>query len=173
MKNTFFAFFFLLILSLPAFAQNSDVQIGSSMNQLRIPSAGGFFDYSDPSTVNIKVAVWGFVKYPGKYIIPSYSNVNDLLSYAGGPEDAARLQEMRIIRTNADSSQTIIPLDYKDILFNLNVKNNPQAPLLHAGDVLMVTGEPRLYFKDYLSIGLSVVSTLISIATLVVLVVRK
>ena len=173
MKNILFVFFLSILLSISVFAQNSDVQIGSSMNQLRTTPAGGFYDYSDPSTVNIKVSVWGFVRYPGKYIIPSYSNVNDLLSYAGGPTDAAKLEDMRIIRTNADSSQTIIPLDYKDILFNLNVKNNPQAPLLHAGDVLMVTGEPRLYFKDYLSIGLSVVSTLISIATLVVLVVRK
>jgi SLBB domain len=173
MKNILFVFFLSILLSLSAFAQNSDVQIGSSMNQLRTTPAGGFYDYSDPSAVNIKVAVWGFVKYPGKYIIPSYSNVNDLLSYAGGPEDAARLQEMRIIRTNADSSQTIIPLNYKDILFNFNVTKNPESPLLHAGDVLMVSGEPRLYLKDYLSIGLSVVSTLISIATLVVLIVRK
>ncbi len=173
MKNLFIDIFLILILSIPVLAQNSDVQIGSSLNQLRTTPAGGFYDYSDPSTVNIKVAVWGFVRYPGKYIIPSYSTVNDLLSYAGGPTDAARLQDMRIIRTNADSTQTIIPLDYKDILFNLNIKKNPQSPLLHAGDVLMVSGEPRLYFKDYLSIGLSVVSTLISIATLVVLIVRK
>ncbi len=173
MKNILFVFFLSLMVSIPAFAQNSNVQIGSSMNQLRTTPSGGFYDYSEPSSVNIKVAVWGFVRYPGKYIIPSYSNVNDLLSYAGGPTDEARLQEMRIIRTNADSSQTIIPLNYKDILFNLNVKNNPGSPLLHAGDVLMVSGEPRLYFKDYLSIGLSVVSTLISIATLVVIILRK
>ena len=173
MKNSYLVFILLLMFSLPLFAQNSDVQIGSSLNQLRTPTAGAFFDYSDPSAVNIKVAVWGFVRYPGKYIIPAYSTVNDLLSYAGGPTDEARLQEMRIIRTNADSSQSIVPLNYKDILFNLNIKNNPESPILHAGDVLMVSGEPRLYFKDYLSIGLSVVSTLISIATLVVLIVRK
>ena len=79
-----------------SFAQDKDVQIGSSLNP-RIQSQGGFFDYSDPEAVNIKVSVWGFVKYPGKYVIPEYSNLSDLLSYAGGPTDEARFRGFEII----------------------------------------------------------------------------
>ena len=75
----------LILFTSFSFAQN-DIQVGSNIDQQRINSSGALFDYSDPTTVNIKVAVWGFVKYPGRYIIPAYSNVNDLLSYAGGPD---------------------------------------------------------------------------------------
>ena len=72
-----------MLLSITLFAQD-DLQVGKSIGQF-YQNQGAFFDYSDPESVNIKVSVWGFVKYPGKYIIPHYSNAYDLLSYAGGP----------------------------------------------------------------------------------------
>lgn len=155
------------------FAQNEGVQIGSNLNTMRTTPAGGYYDYSDPQAVNIKVAVWGWVRYPGKYIIPAYSNVNDLLSYAGGPTDAAHLQNLKIIRTGNDSTETIIPIKYQDLLVSDKISSFPKAPKLMPGDVLIVSGEPRLYFNNYLSITLSVVSTLVSIATFVYLVVKK
>lgn len=154
------------------FAQNEGVQIGSSMSE-RYQSAGGYYDYSDPQAVNIKVAIWGWVRFPGKYVIPAYSNVNDLLSYAGGPTDAAHLQDLKLIRTGKDSTQDIIDIRYQDLLVDNNITNFPRAPLLKPGDVLIVSGEPRLYFNNYLSITLSVVSTLVSIATFVYLIVKK
>ena len=54
-------------------AQNENLQLGSSLNNK--VNQGGLYDYSDPSAVNIKVSVWGFVRYPGKYIIPIYCNI--------------------------------------------------------------------------------------------------
>lgn len=159
---------FILLLAFEFNYAQNDVQIGSGINPRQTQGNAGLFDYSDPGTVNIKVAVWGFVKYPGKYIIPGYSNVNDLLSYAGGPTDAARLEEMRLIRINKDSSETVIPLNYKDLLFNSDVHEIKDAPPLKAGDVLVVSGEPRLYFKDYLQISLSIFSALISLAILLI-----
>ena len=172
MKRTTLIFLSALLFSAMAFAQNN-VQLGSSLDQLRTPSQGAFYDYSDPAAVNIKVSVWGFVKFPGKYIIPGYSSVNDLLSFAGGPTDAARLEDMKLVRTNQDSSQTIIPLNYKDVLFNNEITSMKKAPPLEAGDVLLVTGEPRYYFRDYLTMGLSIVSTVISLAILVLNIVKK
>ncbi len=173
MRNFISVFTILFLLgSGYIFAQNEGVQIGSSMSQ-RYQSAGGYYDYSDPQAVNIKVAVWGWVRYPGKYVIPAYSNVNDLLSYAGGPTDAAHLQDLKLIRAGKDSTQKIIDIKYQDVLVDNNLSSFPKAPLLQPGDVLIVSGEPRLYFNNYLSIVLSVVSTLISIATFVYLIVKK
>ena len=170
MKKTTLIFLSALLFSAMAFAQNN-VQLGSSLNQRQM-TGGGYYDYSDPGAVNIKVAVWGFVRFPGKYIIPENSSVNDLISYAGGPTDAARLEDMRLYRTNSDSSQTLISLNYKDLLFDQKSSATPKIFPLRPGDILLVSGEPRLYFKDYLSIGLSIISTLISIVTLVI-VIRK
>ena len=154
-------------------AQNEGVQIGSNPNSLRNNTQGGYFDYSDPQSLNIKVSIWGFVKYPGKYIVPEYSNVNDLLSYAGGPTDAARLENMRLMRFNKDSSQSVIDINYKDVLMDLATSDVTKAPGLEPGDVLLVTGEPRYYFRDYLSMGVSILSAVISITTLLVVIIKK
>jgi hypothetical protein len=173
MKRLLLLIAVILFFKINLFAQNQDIQIGAGLNANRLTTTG-FFDYSDPQAVNIKVAVWGFVRYPGKYIIPAYSNVNDLLSYAGGPTDAAHLDNLKLYRTNKDSSQTIFNLHYKDFLNYADVNTVPaRVPKLMPGDILLVTGEPRLYFSNYFSIIVTTVSTLISIATLVYLIVKK
>jgi len=153
-----------------SFAQNEGIQIGSNINPLRTYQ-GGFYEYSDPQAVNIKVAVWGWVKYPGKYIIPEYSNVVDLLSYAGGPTDAAHLENLKLIRTNKDSTQTIIDIGSKDLMVKPVAGNLDKSPPLQPGDVLLVTGEPRLYFRDDLSTVVTIVSAVVSIATLAYLII--
>jgi len=148
------------------FPQNTELQVGSNTNLLR-QNQGAFYDYSDPTSINIKVSVWGFVKYPGKYIIPVESNVYDLLSYAGGPTDDAHLDDLRIFRTTADSSQTMIKFNYNDMLWDENLKEFKNAPGLEAGDILLVPGSDRLYFKDWAMLGLSVMSVLISLSILI------
>ena len=142
-------------------------QVGSNYDQFR-QSQGAFYDYSDPTSVNIKVSIWGFVKYPGKYIIPYYSNAYDLISYAGGPTDDAKLEQIRIFREDEDSVQTFINLDYNDFLWNKDLSSRKIAPKLLAGDLLLVPGEDRLYFRDYFSLTLSVVSVLISLSILII-----
>lgn len=159
--------FLVLIFSGIVFAQTEDLQVGGSYNQLR-QNQGAYYDYSDPDAVNIKVAVWGFVKYPGKYVVPVYTTITDLLSFAGGPSDDSHLTKMKIIRTNADSTQSTIEINYKDILWDTGVYEINSLPKLLAGDVLVVPGEPKLYFKDYLSISLSIFSALISLAILII-----
>lgn len=144
-----------------------DLQIGSSFDQFR-QAQGAFFDYSDPESVNIKVSVWGFVKFPGKYVIPYYSNAYDLLSYAGGPTENANLEDIRIFREGEDSVQTFINLDYDDFLWNKKLTSHKRAPKVITGDILLVPGEDRLYFRDYFTLTLSVVSVLISLAILVI-----
>jgi hypothetical protein len=155
------------------FAQNNGMQLGGDLNSLHQQSQGGFYDYSDPQSVNIKVAVWGWVRFPGKYVIPAYSTVNDLLSYAGGPTDAAHLENLRLMRMNADSSQTIINIKYTDLMMDLESKSLLKSPSLQPNDVLLAIGEPRNYFRDYFSMALSVVSVIVSVATLIVVYTRK
>jgi len=148
------------------FAQE-EMQIGTSLGALR-QNQGGYYDYSDPESVNIKVSVWGFIKYPGKYIIPIYSNAFDLLSYAGGPDEDANLDDIRIFRIKEDSSQTFINLNYKDFLWNRELTSEKEAPRILSGDILLVPGEDRLYFRDYFTLTLSVLSVLISLAILII-----
>jgi len=140
--------------------------MGSGLNKIGF-TQGGLFDFSDPSSLNIKVSVWGFVKFPGKYVIPVYSKINDLISYAGGPTEEARLEEMRIVRTDSISSKQIIfNLNYNDYLMDPKYSIDSSTQSLKAGDVLLVSGSPRFYLHDYLTTILSLVSVLISLIIL-------
>jgi len=162
--------FFLTILLYPlSLSAQEDIQIGSLKN-FRQQAQGGYFDYSNPDAINIKIMVWGFVRYPGQYIIPSYSSVNDLLALAGGPTENANLDDLRLFRINKDSSQTMIKFDYNDLLWGEDLTKQLKIPNIQAGDIIIVPGEPRFYFKDYFSIALSAVSTLVSVATLLLVI---
>ena len=166
-KNIFLTGILLLtVLSANLFAQD-DIQIGKSLKGNS--SGAAFYDYSDPGDINIKVMVWGYVKFPGQYIIPSASGVNELLSLAGGPTQDANIDDLKLFRINPDSSQTIVKFNYSDLLWNNNDLSKPlKIPGLHAGDILLVPGSPKWYLKDYLGLALSIVSTVASIATLLV-----
>ena len=64
----FFSIFLLAGLFTNICSQD-DIQIGSLGT--RSGQQGGLFDYSNPSTINIKVQLWGYVRFPGFYIVPS------------------------------------------------------------------------------------------------------
>ena len=165
MKNIFYGIFlFLFVISVNA--QVQDYEIGVSPN-LRT-SQGAFWDYSDETTLNIKVSIWGFVKYPGRYIVPIYTTPTDLMSNAGGPTDDAHLDELRIYRQNEDKTQTLLKFNYEDLMWEDElVTTSRQIPELLAGDVLVVPGSPRFYFKDYLQVALSILSAMISLSILI------
>ncbi len=166
-------FFLLLIASTFIKAQEKNYELGSSFPNKGFQQ-GGYFDYSDPEAVNIKVSVWGWVRYPGRYTIPSYTSPADLLSYAGGPTDAADLQDLRLYRVNEDSTQSMIKFNYNDLLYESRLETRyRKIPKLEAGDIMVVPGEPRLYFRDQLGIWMSIFSVLISLTILVLNIVRK
>ena len=160
--------FFIVFIIYPVYlsAQEKDYQIGLDPNFLR-QSTGGYYDYSDPNGINIKVAVWGYVKYPGRYVIPIRSDIKDLISYSGGINDNAFLDDLRIYRLDKDSTQLLLKIDYEDLWWGENWKPNIDLSKMQAGDVLIVPGRPRVYWESYLSLILSSLGFLISVATLV------
>lgn len=165
MKYYFFILFALFIFYNNINAQ--DIKIGSSLDNRYNPS-GGFYDYSDPRYVNIMVNIWGYVRFPGKYYVPENSKVLDLLSYAGGPTPDAFLNDIRLYRGTTNNEGLIKILDFNDLMNkeNPNIKNL-DIPLLLPGDVILVPGEPKLYFRDYVAIYTSITSVLISLAILI------
>ncbi|RJP68297.1 MAG: hypothetical protein C4539_09040 [Ignavibacteriales bacterium] len=163
---------FLLVLSGSLLAQTGDIKIGADMNQFR-NNQSGFYDLSDPEAMNIKVSVWGYVKFPGRYLVPSYINVRDLLSYAGGPTDDAFLEDLRIYRVLEDSTQILYKFSFNDLLYSPTLTTKKEnIPDLRVGDLLIIPGEPKLYYRDYFTMTLSVVSTLISLSILVLNIIR-
>ncbi|MCX6149817.1 MAG: SLBB domain-containing protein [Ignavibacteriales bacterium] len=171
-KMFFYLSLLLLVIAVPSIAQTGDIKIGADMSMLR-NAQGAFYDYSDPEALNIKVSVWGYVRFPGRYLVPAYINVRDLLSYAGGPTSDAFMNDMRIYRVLEDSTSVMYKFDYNDLMYSEKLtKVKEMVPDLRVGDLLVIPGEPKLYYRDYFSMTLSIVSTLISLAILVINIVK-
>jgi hypothetical protein len=137
-----------------------------------------YYNYADKKKVNFEVNVWGYVRSPGKYLIPEGTTVIDLLTLTGGPLNDARLEDIRLVRLKNDSlnikQNLVINLNYNDFLWEEKitqpVKNNP---VLMPGDVILIPGSPRYTLRDNLSIILTATSVLTSVAILIVTILRK
>ena len=153
---------FLIMLSSNHFAQITDTELGKGSF-----SRSGLYDFSDPGTINIKVAVWGYVSRPGKYVVPDYTTVSDLLSFAGGPSRDSELDDLRIYRTLENGTEEMIKFNYNDIMWENNLNTKIRfTPKLQASDILVIPGSPKLFWTDWFNIGLQIFSITLSIVSL-------
>lgn len=173
----FFKISTFIFISFPvfSFAQLDKQKVG---NESFYPQQGGFYNYGDKDKVNIDVNVWGYVKYPGKYLIPKGSTIQDLISYCGGPLVESKLEDIRLFRPKNDSlnisKDKIINLDYNDLFWEDKVSSNDKINFeLLPGDILILPGEPRYFARENVSLILSISATLISLGILVVSIVKK
>lgn len=167
--NTVALFFLLSSINL-IYAQ--DIRVGAPTDSRWNPG-GAYFDYSDPRYINISVNIWGYVRFPGKYFVPDNTRLIDLISYAGGPTPEAYLDDVRLFR-NSEGDSSIQIFDFAELLYEKGNKIEiGKIPKLQAGDIVLLPGEPKLYFRDYTSLTLSITSTLISLAILIINLVRK
>jgi hypothetical protein len=157
----------LIFSSVNAYSQQEDYQLGLSQNY-RGQNQGAYYDYSDPDGLNIKVSVWGYVKYPGRYVIPQRTDIKEFISYAGGISDDSYLDELRVYKILEDSTQQMLKFDYEDLWWNEDLSQDLALYKMNAGDVLIVPGRPRLYWENYLTLGLSIVGVLLSLTTLII-----
>ncbi len=167
MKSIYLLGIIFIISQFSVYAQITDVELGRPTTYGR----SGLYDFSDPGAINIKVAVWGYVSRPGKYIVPDYTTVSDLLSYAGGPYQDAEMNDLRIYRVNENGTEEMIKFSYNDIMWEDNLlKGNRVVPKLKASDILVVPGSPKLFFRDWFNIGIQVFSVILTIVNLVILI---
>jgi len=90
------------------------------------------------------------------------------MSFVGGPTDDSNLDEIRIYRVDDDNNEQMIPIDFNDLMWEDELDSKYRiVPSLEPSDILVVPGEPRMYFMDWFSIGLSIFSALISLTILV------
>lgn len=161
--------FVLSIFPVISFAQFDQQKVGNvnALNQ-----QGGYYNYGDPDKVNIDVNVWGYVKFPGKYLIPKGATVLDLISYSGGPLIDSKLEDIRLYRPKNDSlkltKDEVVVINYNDLVWEEKVGSKNKANrILNPGDILILTGEPRYFVRDNVNFVLSISSVLISLGILV------
>jgi len=142
-----------------------DIQIGSSGRESN--SVGALFDYSNPSGVNFRVQLWGYVRYPGFYIIPAGTSINELLSLAGGPMEDANLSDIRVVKLKEGSQTVMMKYNYNDLVWEDNIKTQIKYTRLEAGDIIVVPGEPRYFVREDIAFYLGILTALASLAALV------
>ena len=171
MKKLISLFLFFIIVPSISIAQD-DIQIGNPYAVNNSQRTGGFYDYSDPAGVNIKVQLWGYVKYPGYYVIPARSNINDLLSLGGGPTEDANINDVRIFKSTADSSGVMTKYNFNDLMWEDSLTTKINFVRLQAGDMVIVPGEPRYFVRQDIAFYLSVVTALASITALILSIIK-
>jgi hypothetical protein len=142
-----------------------DIQIGSL--GARTGQQGGLFDYSNPSTINIKVQLWGYVQYPGYYVVPAGISINELISFAGGPKEDASLEDIRVTKIKEGTPTKMVKYNYNDMVWEDEIKNQINFVRLEAGDIVVVPGEPRYFVREDIAFYLGIVTTLASLTALI------
>lgn len=165
----------LVLIPLAAMSQDLTEKVGIPED---LKTGVFYYNYGDKNKLNIEVMVWGYIKAPGKYLIPQGTKFTELLTLCGGPANDTKLEDIRIVRMKNDSlgikKDTIINLNYDDYLWGEKISlESKKNPMLMQGDMIVFPLEARFHFRDNLYLILSLTSTLVSITTFLVTVFRK
>ncbi len=107
------------------------------------------------NVLTIDVQVWGQVNRPGQYQVPDRTDLIGLISFAGGPTESAKLEEIRIVRPLA-SGEKVQKVDIEEFIKS---GNRELIPDLTPGDVVVVPASRSHKFARW--------SGMISVAALV------
>ena len=116
---------------------------------LSTAQAAAYYYIAKPGEITMQVNVWGFVQKPGRYEIPISTDLVELLSYAGGPEQYAKLDGVKIIRL-ADSTGA----GRRDILVDLTKPEEMTANklMLRAGDTIFLDHTSWVTLRDVFTV---------------------
>lgn len=162
----FLSLFFVITVHSFLYSQD-DILIGSQSRNANSRYNGGVYDYSDPSEINIKVAVWGYVRFPGYYIIPDNCSIIDLISRAGGPTEDANLDDIRVTKIKSGTKSVMYKYNYNDMLWEDDLKAEIDYVQIEAGDVISVPGEPRYFGRENFQFFFSIFTSLATLAILI------
>lgn len=111
--------------------ENQNLPIGSS--------APSYYYLGGKEGLTISVNLWGFVKNPGRYEVPSSTDLVQLISFGGGPLEHAELDGVKIVRQimlpDSSYKTEVIPVDLEKFQ-----KTGEKTPLLLPGDTIIVPG---------------------------------
>lgn len=133
-------------------------QIESDITSRMAGSATAAYYYvAKPGELTIQVNLWGAVARPGRYEVSNKTDLIQLLSFAGGPLNNAKLSEIRVTRLSGRDSETtrqsfFVSLDDLD-------KVNEEEIRLLPGDTIFIDTTPWADVLSWLSV-LATVATL-------------
>ena len=125
-KNVRFFGIFILVTFFSLSGNVLAQQTPTSSPRIQLQNRGAQYYIGAEDELLIKVNIWGFVKLPGQYLVPSDTDLISLISYAGGPLDQARISKVKLIRTLDAGHERVIEVNVKKFLETGNMSSNPQ-----------------------------------------------
>lgn len=154
---------FVLVLSNIAYTQ-VEGGIGPSLPNA---SAASFYYISKPGELTMQVNIWGAVQKPGRYEIPTSTDLVQLVSYAGGPNQDAKIDKVKIMRGIKKEGGTSKEEYFLD-LEELSTIDESKL-VLYPGDTIFIDRSSWSTVKDWLPIvttAVIVTSTIINVIIL-------
>lgn len=148
-------FICLVLITSFLFALQTETLWAQSASSQTSPAYYFSGDLRKAEQLKIQVQVWGHVKKPGLYIVPDDINMLSLISLAGGPTENARLDDVKLIRTEPD---TVYIVDMERFT---ETGNSNLIPGLRPDDTVMVPGSAFYSFGKVVTF----ISQLATIAT--------
>ncbi len=99
---------------------------------------GGFasqYKLGSEDELLVPINIWGFVLKPGQYMVPNNTDLVSLLSYAGGPNESAKISNVRIVRSNTQNGNMVYNINIKKYLDTADAR---LIPTLKPGDTIIV-----------------------------------
>jgi SLBB domain len=130
-------------------------------------NAPSYYYLGGKEGLTIAVNLWGFVRNPGRYEVPSSTDLVQLISLGGGPLEHAELDGVRIVRQILQPDSTykteVIPVD-----LNHYQNTGAKTPLLLPGDTIIVPGSTFNTIEQILSVFRDVALIFSGVATLMI-----
>lgn len=125
----------------------------------RYSTGNEYISGQEPGVVMMKVNLWGAVRRPGIHHIPVKTNLIELMSFAGGPNDNAILDEVTIKRISGNE-QKKIAVDLAEVIHT----HKNYDLLLKPDDIIVVPAA-----KPWVSQDLFMTAMIISVVASTVL----
>ena len=117
---------------------------------------------TDGQELQIIVHIWGEVKNPGQYIVPDGTNVLELISLAGGPNEYSNLGDVKLTRHYYDGDNNENGAEKwqlgKKMIYNVNLdkylsdKDYEYVYTLKPGDVVKVNRNSWFRFQTFIKV---------------------
>jgi hypothetical protein len=132
----------------------------------RYSSGNEFIAGQEPGTVMMRVNLWGAVKKPGIHHIPVKTDLISLMSYAGGPNDNAIMDEI-VIKRQQGKKQTRLTVDLTQVIHGEQTADLTLQP----EDVIVVEAKKPWVSQDAMTFAI-IASTIASTILTAVLIDR-
>lgn len=116
------------------FAQLTESGLAPSLSR---GSSASYYYIGKPGELTMQVNLWGAVKNPGRYEVPSGTDLVQLLSYAGGPLEAATLSDVKVTRVERKEGGGSLRSEFRVDLEDLR-DVDPAKLALYPGDTVFL-----------------------------------